>query len=674
MKSFYDKKGIYEIRVNYAPWIEERFITKKSDKTDEAAKLFCNDLKEQMRINEDHQNFAILVSRMEQISELELHDHLIDGMAKEIVLVGEITQGNELKQLRDIQSLNKTCDEFYQVLNYSLDAELVSDQINEHNDPICYLTDIFRRFDMYQRSVFEELQNWQRKQIGISNTDVPQKDNSNQMQNNVHIDKLNKIQSCIELLVEISFRLLQFVDSVRMRKIRNSDSPDERLEQLAQEIRMKQEQLMIDSFIVDNQPNQVVKTITNFTASVRWLIGRQLGLNNNISNVECIVVPEDQARYLNKGINVNQAINASSTEIRGNKVKLEYQEKNRVYSANFKALHLKNIKRASDKGSSKRVMEEKVAFLFRMTVVINNSPITVSTLSSPVVVIVHVNQEPQACATIMWDNAFSEIGRDLFVVPDRVPWIKLSEALYLNCFAETKRGFTDSNRYFLYEKFFPNHNMIPEAEISWTKFCKDELPGFPFTFWQWFYKIMKLIKERLLEPWNADLIEGFISKAATTEKLQSRPPGTFLLRFSDSIIGAITISYVNEYHQVDHILPWTSKDLQNRCLADRIRDLEALKRLYPHEVPKSQLFDRFGTVDGKKVNVGYIPGIPITTLLRNHSTPSPTTPTTPALENNFQNNSTEDMIIDYEPSLENNYDMDSYYDKFICLDKFIHNT
>ena len=49
----------------------------------------------------------------------------------------------------------------------------------------------------------------------------------------------------------------------------------------------------------------------------------------------------------------------------------------------------------------------------------------VFTLSLPVVVIVHGNQEPQALATITWDNAFAEWGRRPFVVPDKVGIRKL---------------------------------------------------------------------------------------------------------------------------------------------------------------------------------------------------------------------------------------------------------
>ena len=41
-----------------------------------------------------------------------------------------------------------------------------------------------------------------------------------------------------------------------------------------------------------------------------------------------------------------------------------------------------------------------------------------------VVVFIHLigNQEPHAWATILWDNAFAEWGRQPFLVPDKVPW------------------------------------------------------------------------------------------------------------------------------------------------------------------------------------------------------------------------------------------------------------
>ncbi|XP_055901932.1 signal transducer and transcription activator-like [Eupeodes corollae] len=677
MKSFYDRKGMFEIRVNYANWIEDNIGYKKSDAIEEVAIQFYNGLDEHIRTTSSPEiAVPLLLSRMRQISPLEFYTHLIEGMAMEVLLTssaGELLPNDEMHHLKNIQELIKSCDGFYQIPNLCLESE-INQTINELFDPVSYLANIFEGYDKCQKSVFDELKNWQRQQNRNNCTeDVPQKE-SIINQNNVQMDKLNQIQNCIELLVEVTFRLLQMIDSIKMRKIQNRDLPDEKLEQLAQEIRMKQKNLMIDSFIVDSQPNQVIKTNTNFSSSVRWLIGPQLGLNNSLSNVKCIVVSEFQARNLNKERQINHSIEPYAKEIRGNDVKMEYQEKNRIYSANFKGLQIKKIQRSERKGSSESVMDEKLALLFQMTVTINNSSFIISTLSQPVVVIVHGNQEHQACATIMWDTAFAEIGRELFVVPDKVSWEKLSDALYLKCFSETKRGFTDANRYFLYEKFFPNCNMVPEVQISWTKFCKDELTGYNFTFWEWFYHTVKLIKERLLEPWNADLIEGFISRKATTERLQSREPGTFLLRFSDSSKGAITISYVNEYNNVDHIQPWTSKDLQNRCLADRIRDLKVLTKLFPHGIDKSYLFDKFCSKDDQKVNVGYVPGIPITTIIQTQPViEDKTTSIDSLLGNMLQDNTVdiEDMLMEDEPSMEFNYNFGYNYDKSHLVNKNI---
>ena len=55
--------------------------------------------------------------------------------------------------------------------------------------------------------------------------------------------------------------------------------------------------------------------------------------------------------------------------------------------------------------------------------------LVVRALSLPLVVIVHGNQESNASASILWDNAFSLPGRTLFHVPDKVKWMDLVETL-----------------------------------------------------------------------------------------------------------------------------------------------------------------------------------------------------------------------------------------------------
>ncbi len=74
------------------------------------------------------------------------------------------------------------------------------------------------------------------------------------------------------------------------------------------------------------------------------------------------------------------------------------------------------------------------------------------TLSLPIVVTVHGNQEPQSWATVTWDNAFAELGRSPFVVPYKVPWSQAAEMLSSKFREATGRCLTQDNRRFLAAK------------------------------------------------------------------------------------------------------------------------------------------------------------------------------------------------------------------------------
>jgi len=67
------------------------------------------------------------------------------------------------------------------------------------------------------------------------------------------------------------------------------------------------------------------------------------------------------------------------------------------------------------------------------------------------------------------------------------------------------------------------------------------MPDRSFTFWEWFFAIMKLTKDHMLGMWKAGCIMGFINKTkAQTDLLRSvYGIGTFLLRFSDSELGQL---------------------------------------------------------------------------------------------------------------------------------------
>lgn len=138
--------------------------------------------------------------------------------------------------------------------------------------------------------------------------------------------------------------------------------------------------------------------------------------------------------------------------------------------------------------------------------------------------------------------------------------------------------------------------------VSWSQFNKENLPGRTFTFWQWFDGVMELTKKHLKEYWYNGLIIGFVSKQYANRLLNLRMNGTFLLRFSDSEIGGITIAWIDDSEkggrQVFNVQPFTTKDLTIRSLGDRVRDIERLLYLFPERC-KDETFKKYYTKEAK---------------------------------------------------------------------------
>lgn len=97
--------------------------------------------------------------------------------------------------------------------------------------------------------------------------------------------------------------------------------------------------------------------------------------------------------------------------------------------------------------------------------------------------------------------------------------------------------------------------------ITWSQFCKEPLPDRSFTFWEWFYAVMKLTKEDLRGMWIDGWVDnmwseskmspiylfrallGFVSRQEAEDFLKSSDVGTFLIRFSDSELGGVTVAW-----------------------------------------------------------------------------------------------------------------------------------
>ncbi|XP_072343410.1 signal transducer and activator of transcription 5B-like isoform X1 [Scyliorhinus torazame] len=373
--------------------------------------------------------------------------------------------------------------------------------------------------------------------------------------------------------------------------------------------------LVTSTFIIEKQPPQVLKTQTKFAATVRLLVGGKLNVHMNPPQVKATIISEQQAKALLKNENTR---NDSSGEILNNSCVMEYHQATGTLSANFRNMSLKRIKR-SDRRGAESVTEEKFTILFESQFSVGGNELVfqVKTLSLPVVVIVHGSQDNNATATVLWDNAFAEPGRVPFVVPDKVLWPQLCEALNMKFKAEVQsnRGLSEENLVFLAQKAFSSSAIHTDdyssMTISWSQFNRESLPGRNFTFWQWFDGVMELTKKHLKPHWNDGAILGFVNKQQAQDMLLSKPNGTFLLRFSDSEIGGITIAWGADNpnkageRMVWNLMPYTTKDFSIRSLADRISDLNHLLYLYPDR-PKDEVFSKYYTPPLSKAVDGYV--------------------------------------------------------------------
>lgn len=72
--------------------------------------------------------------------------------------------------------------------------------------------------------------------------------------------------------------------------------------------------------------------------------------------------------------------------------------------------------------------------------------------------------------------------------------------------------------------------------VTWNQFCTTYFPERNFTFWEWFYHVIKLVVF-LDKIWTKNLVVGFINRETASQTLLHCGEGTFLLRFSDSVLG-----------------------------------------------------------------------------------------------------------------------------------------
>ena len=106
---------------------------------------------------------------------------------------------------------------------------------------------------------------------------------------------------------------------------------------------------------------------------------------------------------------------------------------------------------------------------------------------------------------------------------------------------------TKDNTYYLACKVFYDNDIDPNELknriLSLKQINHDKLPNSSHTFWDWFCSMMVLTQQYLRSLWKKKYLVGFISRLDANALLEKSPEGTFLLRFSESVSGGVTIGY-----------------------------------------------------------------------------------------------------------------------------------
>ncbi|EPB67450.1 STAT protein, DNA binding domain protein [Ancylostoma ceylanicum] len=166
-----------------------------------------------------------------------------------------------------------------------------------------------------------------------------------------------------------------------------------------------------------------------------------------------------------------------------------------------------------------------------------------------------------------------------------VAWKDLAHVLRhkFTLFTGARRPLSDSDLNYLSEKLLlPN---VPDQKpITFHRFAKQNLrDDVSFSFWEWFFSIMQLIKQKLLKFWDEGWLVGFISKQDASQSMMLSSHPTFLLRFSDTQTGAVSIGFVCEDDDGQkvpfHLAPFSIKDLDQLSLAQRIASCPQLKEI-----------------------------------------------------------------------------------------------
>ncbi|XP_076613281.1 signal transducer and activator of transcription 2 isoform X1 [Chaetodon auriga] len=449
--------------------------------------------------------------------------------------------------------------------------------------------------DLTNILVKKELMEWQRRQqkacIGAPD--------------NVCLDQLENWFTCVAVCL---FQVREFLSKLEelVGKVSYANDPVKAQKPALQK---RTDSLLKDllksSFVVETQPSMpqgkgplVLRTNVQFSVKTRLLVK----------------FPE-----LNHSMKVNVSMDREAPQIKGyrrfNVLGTSTKALNMAESqsggmvADFRHLTLKEQKSGGGgKGVSDislSVTEELHIIYFNTVFEQKGLSVALQASSLPVVIISNSSQQQSAWASVLWFNMVSQDTKDvmLFANCPAATWPQFGEMLSWQFLSATKRGLNDDQLVMIADKLFGKTQNYDNCKVAWSKFSKENTPD---TFWIWFDGILVMVKTYLEDLWRDGHIMGFVSKGKEKSLLKKKQRGTFLLRFSESVIGGITFSWVETTitgePDVKTVQPFTKVDLSQIPFHEIIRNFQILEAenipenpllyLYPN-IPKDEAFGKY---------------------------------------------------------------------------------
>ncbi|XP_043979370.1 signal transducer and activator of transcription 2 [Gambusia affinis] len=452
-----------------------------------------------------------------------------------------------------------------------------------------------RAEDLIDLLVRKELVDWQRRQqrscIGAPD--------------NVCLDQLEKWFTCVAMCLFQVREFLNKLDELVGKMTYENDPIKAQKPALNKRVYALLEDLLKSSFVVETQPSMpqgkgplVLRTNVQFSVKTRLLVK----------------FPE-----LNHSMKVNVSMSRETPQIKGyrrfNVLGTATKDLNMAESlsggmvADFRHLSLKEQKSGgSGKGISEislSVTEELHIIYFNTVFELKGFSVELQASSLPVVIISNSSQQQSAWASILWFNMLSLDPKDImfFATVPAAPWPQFGEMLSWQFLSATKRGLDDDQRKMIAHKLFGKQQNYDICQVTWSKFSKENGPE---TFWVWFDGILVMVKTYLENIWKEGLIMGFVSRGKEKLLLKKKKRGTFLLRFSESVVGGITFSWVEMDSagepDIKTVQPFTKTDLCQIPFHEIIRNFQILEAenvpespllfLYP-DTPKDEAFGKW---------------------------------------------------------------------------------